>query len=70
MEAKAIRAATEPAIVGVFETLVMNRWGCSKFLLKDNGTEFVNRYMTSHMSQLEVTQTTISLYYAQANSVE
>lgn len=56
--------------MSAFESLVLNRWGCPKYLLTDNGTEFVNTFVTNQLKQLGIHQTTVPPYHAQANPVE
>lgn len=70
VEAQPLRTATGPTIVAALEKLVLNRWGCPRYLLTDNGTEFLNRYMTAQLSQYGVRQTNVPPYHAQANPVE
>ncbi|KMQ86252.1 reverse ribonuclease integrase, partial [Lasius niger] len=41
IECKTLRSATGPKIRQALEDLIISRWGTPKFLLTDNGTEFV-----------------------------
>jgi len=45
VECKALRSATGTKICEALEDLVISRWGTPKFILTDNGTEFINRVM-------------------------
>nr|XP_012235715.1 PREDICTED: uncharacterized protein LOC105679947 [Linepithema humile] len=66
----ALRAAKGPKIKEALEDLVITRWGTPKFLLTDNGTEFVNRVMTDFAEENKITHTTVPPYHPQANPVE
>uniref|UniRef100_A0ABD2WAE1 Integrase catalytic domain-containing protein n=1 Tax=Trichogramma kaykai TaxID=54128 RepID=A0ABD2WAE1_9HYME len=70
IEVRAFRSANSVTIGKAFEELILNRWGCPKYLLTDNGTEYVNNSMKKRMNELGIIQTTIAPYHAQANPVE
>ncbi|CAB0043876.1 unnamed protein product [Trichogramma brassicae] len=70
IEVRALRSANSVTIGKAFEELILNRWGCPKYLLTDNGTEYVNNSMKKRMNELGIIQTTIAPYHAQANPVE
>ena len=62
VELKALRKADATSVLKAFEELIVNRWGCPRVLLTDNGTEFSNRMVTERLN--------IPPYHAQANPVE
>ncbi|GAB1867938.1 RNA-directed DNA polymerase [Camponotus japonicus] len=70
VECKALRAATGPKITEALEDLVISRWGAPRFLLTDNGTEFVNKVMKAFAETRQITHTTVPPYHPQANPVE
>ena len=70
VEIRPLRRATAQSISKAFHELVVFRWGCPKFLVTNNGTEFSNNLMTSRLKELRVIQTTIAPYHAQANPTE
>ena len=70
VEIKPLRKATAKNIVNSLDDLIVFRWGCPKYLVTDNGTEFSNNLMTVKLKELGITQTTIAPYHAQANPVE
>lgn len=49
---------------------VVSRWGTPKFLLTDNGTEFVNQTLQAFAAEHGMTHITVPLYHPQANTVE
>ena len=53
-----------------FEEQVVFKWGCPKYLLTDNGTEFSNHLVKNKTDELGIVQTFIAPYHAQANPVE
>ena len=69
MECFALRAANGKNICEALEE-VLSRWGTPKFLLTDNGTEFINRTLRAFATEHGITQTTVPPYHPQANPVE
>ena len=67
---KALRKANATSVLKAFEELIVNRWGCPRVLLTDNGTEFCNRMIIEWLNEYGILQSTIPPYHAQANSVE
>ena len=70
VELKALRKADAKSVLKAFDELIVNRWGCPRDLLMDNGTEFFNRMVTERLDEYGILQSTIPPYYAQANPVE
>ena len=70
VELQPLRKADAKNIVKAFDELIINRWGCPRYLLTDNGTEFSNRLITERLTQYGIVRTTIPPYHAQANPVE
>ncbi|KAL7301930.1 hypothetical protein TKK_0005523 [Trichogramma kaykai] len=70
IEVRALRSANSVTIGKAFEELILNRWGCPKYLLTDNGSEYVNNTMKKRINKLGIIQTTIAPYHEQANPVE
>lgn len=70
IEVKALRAANGKAIMSAFEDLVVFRWGAPRYLLTDNGTEFVNDHVTKTLESYGIRQTNVPPYHPQANPVE
>ena len=70
VELKALRKAGAKSVIKAFEELIVNRWGCPRVLLTDNGTEFSNRLVTERLDEYRILQSTIPPYHAQANPVE
>jgi len=68
MECKALRTGTE--ICEALEDLVISRWDTPKFILTDNGTEFINRVMKAFAEEHNITHTTVLPYHLQTNPVE
>ena len=52
------------------EENVISRWGTPRFLLTDNGTEFVNKTLQAFADERGIILTTIPPYHPQANPVE
>lgn len=69
VECSALRAANGHKICEILED-VISRWGAPRFLLTDNGTEFVNRTLKAFADRHGITHTTIPPYHPQANPVE
>uniref|UniRef100_A0ABD2WBS4 RNA-directed DNA polymerase n=1 Tax=Trichogramma kaykai TaxID=54128 RepID=A0ABD2WBS4_9HYME len=65
-----LRKANGRAIVKAMDELIINRWGCPRYLLTDNGTEFVNKDVSRYLASLGVEQTTIPPYIARCNPTE
>ena len=70
VELKALRKADAKSVLKAFEELIVNRWGCPRILLTDNGTEFSNRLVTERLDEYRILQSTIPPYHAQTNPVE
>jgi len=70
IECKALRSATGVKIHEALKDLVISRWGTPRFILTDNGTEFVNRTIKSFADEHKITHTTVPPYHPQANPVE
>lgn len=70
VECRALRAANGKNIKETLEDLVLSRWGTPKFLLTDNGTEFINRTLRDFAGEHGITHTTVPPYHPQANPVE
>jgi len=70
VECRALRSATAIKIRETLEDLVISRWGVPKFILTDNGTEFVNKIIKSFAEENKITHTTVPPYHPQANPVE
>ena len=68
VELKALRIADATSVLKAFEELIVNRWGCPRVLLTDNGTEFSNRMVTERLNEYGILQSTIAPYHAQAKS--
>jgi len=67
VECRALRAANGRKIQEALEDLVLSRWNTPKFLLTDNGTEFVNQTIRAFTHEYGITHTTVS---PRANSME
>uniref|UniRef100_A0ABD2WBC8 Integrase catalytic domain-containing protein n=1 Tax=Trichogramma kaykai TaxID=54128 RepID=A0ABD2WBC8_9HYME len=65
-----LRKANGKAVVKAMDELTINRWGCPRYLLTDNGTEFVNKDVGQYLASLGVEQTTIPPYIARCNPTE
>ncbi|XP_039309912.1 uncharacterized protein K02A2.6-like [Solenopsis invicta] len=70
VEYQALRTANGKKIREALENLVLSRWGTPKFLLTDNGTEFVNQTLRAFAQDFGITHTTVPPYHPQANPVE
>ncbi|KAL7293681.1 hypothetical protein TKK_0012759 [Trichogramma kaykai] len=70
IEIKALRKANAASILKSFEELIVFKWGCPKYFLTDNGTEYSNKATTSRMQELGIVQTFIAKYHAQSNPIE
>ena len=70
VEIKALRTANAKSIWQALDELVINRWGCPRIFISDNGTEFSNKYMTIKLQEAEIIQQTTPVYHAQANPTE
>ncbi|XP_039310315.1 uncharacterized protein K02A2.6-like [Solenopsis invicta] len=70
VECQALRTANGKRIREALEDLVLSRLGTPKFLLTDNGTEFVNQTLRAFAQDFEITHTTVPPYHPQANPVE
>ncbi|XP_025264935.1 uncharacterized protein K02A2.6-like [Camponotus floridanus] len=69
IECSAIQAANGQKICEMLSD-VISRLGALRFLLTDNGTEFINRTLKAFADEHGITHTTIPPYHPQANSVE
>ena len=70
VELKALRKPDAMSVLKAFHQLIVNRWGCPRVLLTDNGTEFSNRMVTERLDEYGILQSTIPPYHPQANPVE
>jgi len=70
IECRALKTANGKKIREMLEDLVLSRRGTSKFLLNDNGTEFVNQTIRAFAHEYGVTHTTVPPYHLQANPVK
>ncbi|XP_029169373.1 uncharacterized protein LOC114939266 [Nylanderia fulva] len=70
VECKALRAANGSKISEALEDLVISRWGAPRFLLTDNGTEFINKVLKTFAKEHNLTHITVPPYHPQANPVE
>ncbi|KAL7297476.1 hypothetical protein TKK_0009845 [Trichogramma kaykai] len=62
IEVKPMRKTNASTILHNFEEQILFRWGCPKYLITDNGTEYSNRAMSKRMLELGIHQTTIAAY--------
>ncbi|KMQ84891.1 reverse ribonuclease integrase [Lasius niger] len=69
VECFALRAANGKKICEVLEE-VLSRWETPRFVLTDNGTEFVNETIQAFATEHGITHTIIPPYHLQANPVE
>lgn len=63
VECKPLRASAGCKIGEALEELVISRWGASKFLLTDNGTEFLNKIIKAFTENYNITHTTVPPYH-------
>lgn len=70
VECRALRAAKGDKIHEALEDLLLSQWGTSKFLLTDNGIEFMNQILQAFARETDITHTIVSPYHPQANLVE
>jgi len=70
VECRALRAANGKKIQETLEDLVLSHWDTLKFLLTDNGMEFVNQTQRGFAQEYGITHTTIPPYHPQANPME
>lgn len=70
VEMKAIQNANALSVLKAFEELVINRWGCPKSLVSDNGSEFFNQIVTERLKTYGIKQERTPVYHAQANPTE
>ena len=70
VELKPLRKADATSVLKAFDELIINRWGCPRVPLTDNGTEFANKMVTDWLTEYGIVQSTIPPYHAQANPVE
>ena len=49
---------------------VINRWGCPRVLIPDNGKEFANKMVIDRLTEYGIVHSTIPPYHAQANPLE
>lgn len=70
VECRAVRKADGVSITRAFRELVVNRFGCPKTVITDNGTEFVNKLFRSQLAALGIHHQTTPPYTPQANPVE
>lgn len=70
VECRALRSANGKLIREALHELILSRWSTPRFLLTDNGTEFVNKTMADFARANGITHTTVPPYHPQANPVE
>ena len=70
VELRALRRADAKSVTEAFDELVVNRWGCPRYFITDNGTEFANKVVTARLEEYGVIQSTIPPYHAQSNPTE
>lgn len=70
VECRALRNANEKKIREAIKDLIVSRWRTTRFLLMDNGTEFVNQTLRAFAAEYGITHTTVPPYHPQANPVE
>jgi len=70
IECQALRVANGQKIRETIEDLILSRWGTPRFLLTDNGTEFINRTLRAFAENYGIIHTTVPPYHPQANPVE
>jgi len=70
IECQALRVANGQKIRETIEDFVLSRWGTPRFLLTDNGTEFINRTLRAFAQEHGIIHTTVPPYHPQANPVE
>lgn len=70
VEMKALQQANAQTVLKAFEELIINRWGCPKYLLSDNGSEFFNHVVTERLKTYGIEQDRTPVYHAQANPTE
>ena len=59
VELKPLRKADAKSVLKAFDELIINRWGCPRVLLTDNGIEFANKMVSHRMIEYGVVQSTI-----------
>lgn len=70
VECRALRAANGKKIRETLEDLILARWEIPKFLITENGTEFVNQTLGAFAQEYGITHITVPPYHPQANPVE
>ncbi|GAB1865894.1 Gypsy retrotransposon integrase-like protein 1 [Camponotus japonicus] len=69
IECSALRVANGRQIKEVLEEII-SRWGIPRFLLTDNGTEFVNQTLRAFANEHGIMHTTVPPYHPQINPIE
>ncbi|XP_017225028.1 uncharacterized protein LOC108201246 [Daucus carota subsp. sativus] len=67
VEAKALARIRETEVIHFFMEFIVFRFGVSRIVVTDNGSQFTGKDFESTLSQLEVKHTKSSLAYPQAN---
>lgn len=57
-------------IVRALETQITSRYGYPKYLVSDNGPQFISKVLQKYCEEHDITQVFSSIYHQQANSVE
>ena len=70
VECRALRRATGATITQALRELVINRYGCPKAIMTDNGTEFNNKQFKGELETLGIQHYLTPPYTPQANPVE
>ena len=70
VELRAVRHATAETVKAAFRELVILRWGAPKFLVSDNGPQYVNRIMSQLAEDHGILLSFTPPYHPQANPVE
>lgn len=70
VECRALRVANRKKIRETLEDLILSRWVTPKFLITNNGTEFVNQTLQVFAQEYGITHTIVPPYYPQVNPME
>ena len=70
IEVQPLRSAEGKAVARAFEELILFRWETPQYVLTDNGTEFINKWLKSTLEEYGVRHVTTPPYHPQANPVE
>ena len=70
VELRAISQANAQMVPKAFEELVVNRWGCPKYFITNNGSEFFNKLIDDRLKTYGIEPKRTPVYHAQANPTE